>query len=68
MKSVQETLDRKVDSVVWIDPLETELEAARILEEHRVGAVPMQIDGHLVGIASERDHISKVILDYNASK
>lgn len=68
MKSVQEILDRKGDSVLWIDPLETVFEAARILNEHRVGAVLVQIDGYLVGIVSERDYISKVILDHKASK
>lgn len=68
MKTVQEILDRKGDSVLWIDPLESVFEAARMLDANRVGAVLVQIDGYLVGIVSERDYISKVILDHKASK
>ena len=68
MKTVQDILDEKGKEVVWIDPLASALEAARMLNEHRVGAVLVQIDGFLVGIVSERDYISKVILDHKASK
>ncbi len=68
MKTVQDILDAKGSTVVWIDPLESVFEAARVLNEHRLGAVLVQIDGYLVGIVSERDYISKVILDHRASK
>jgi len=68
MKTVQDVLDAKGSTVVWIDPLESVFEAARVLNEHRLGAVLVQIDGYLVGIVSERDYIAKVILDHRASK
>lgn len=72
MKTVQHILDDKSTGknarVLWIDPLESAFEAARMLHEHRVGALLVQIDGYLVGIVSERDFISKVILDHGASK
>ncbi|HSG91791.1 MAG TPA: CBS domain-containing protein [Pseudomonadales bacterium] len=68
MKTVQDILDEKGTEVLWIDPLESALEAARMLREHHVGALLVQIDGYVVGIVSERDFISKVILDHGASK
>lgn len=68
MKTAQDILADKGGEVVWIDPLESVFEAARMLNEHRVGAVLVQIDGYLVGIVSERDYIRKVILDHKASK
>lgn len=68
MKQVQDILDEKGTDVLWIDPLESVFEAARMLAEHRVGAILVQIDGFLVGIVSERDYVTKVILDHAASK
>jgi CBS domain-containing protein len=68
MKTVQDILESKGADVLWIDPLESVFEAARMLKAHHVGAVLVQIDGFLVGIVSERDYISKVILDHAASK
>lgn len=68
MKTVQDILEEKGSSVLWIDPLESAFEAARMLNSHKVGALLVQIDGYLVGIVSERDYISKVILDHGASK
>ena len=68
MKTVQDILDDKGDQVIWIDPLESVFEAARIMNERRVGALLVQIDGYLVGIVSERDYVTKVILDHTTSQ
>ncbi|MGO9083923.1 MAG: CBS domain-containing protein [Candidatus Sulfotelmatobacter sp.] len=50
--------DRKVYS---IDAARTVLEAARIMMEHNVGALPVLRDGELVGIFSERDIMNRVV-------
>lgn len=68
MKHVQDVLDRKGHEAFWIDPLESVLEAARKMNEQRVGALLVQIDGYLVGIVTERDYITKVILDHTTSQ
>ena len=67
MATAQDVLDAKGSDVLWIEPLESVFEAARLMNEHRVGALLVQIEGHLVGIVSERDYISKVILDRAAA-
>ncbi len=37
------------------------LEAARLMTEHKIGAVPVLRDGELVGIFSERDLMTRVV-------
>ncbi len=37
------------------------LDVARLLKEHRIGAIPVIDDDKLVGIVSERDLVSKVV-------
>jgi CBS domain-containing protein len=39
----------------------TVLEAARLMMEHSIGAVPVLRDGELVGIFSERDLMNRVV-------
>jgi CBS domain-containing protein len=68
MKSVQDALDAKGNAVHWIDPLASVFDAAKMMNEHRVGALLVQIDGFLVGIVTERDYINRVILDHAASQ
>ncbi|MEZ5558153.1 MAG: CBS domain-containing protein [Pseudomonadales bacterium] len=68
MKSVQDILDRKGSNVVWIEPLESVLEAARLMTEHNVAALVVKIDDYLVGIVTERDYVRKVVLDHTTSK
>jgi len=50
--------DRRVYS---IEADSTVLEAARLMMEHRIGALPVLRNGELVGIFSERDIMNRVV-------
>jgi CBS domain-containing protein len=50
--------DRKVHS---IDADSTVLEAARLMREQNIGALPVLRGGELVGIVSERDIMNRVV-------
>jgi len=50
-------LEGKGHDVVSIDAERTVTEAAALLSEHRIGAVPVMQDGEVAGIFSERDVI-----------
>jgi CBS domain-containing protein len=59
MAQVQELLkDRKLYT---IDAGSTVLEAARLMMEHSLGAVPVLRDGELAGVFSERDVMNRVV-------
>jgi len=68
MRTVQDIIDAKGHAVWWIDPLESVYTAAKMLKDRGVGALLVQIDGYIVGIVSERDYITKVILDHRTSQ
>ena len=42
---------------------QTVLEVARLMVQHNIGAVPVLQDGQLAGIFSERDLMSRVVVD-----
>jgi CBS domain-containing protein len=42
---------------------QTVLEVARLMVEHNIGAVPVLQNGELVGIFSERDLMTRVVVD-----
>jgi CBS domain-containing protein len=68
MKTVQQLLESKRYSVVFVAPSSTVLDALKVMAEKEIGAV-IVIDGeHLVGIFSERDYARKVVLQGKASK
>jgi CBS domain-containing protein len=50
--------DRKVYS---IDAARTVLDAARLMMEHNIGALPVVRNGELAGIFSERDIMNRVV-------
>jgi CBS domain-containing protein len=50
--------DRKVYS---IDAARTVLDAARLMMEHNIGALPVLRNGELAGIFSERDLMNRVV-------
>jgi CBS domain-containing protein len=68
MRHVADILDEKSEEVVWISPLESVFDALKLMNDHDVGAVLVQIEDYLVGILSERDYMRKVILDIHAGK
>jgi CBS domain-containing protein len=59
MKSIKAVLgDRRT---VTVNSRVTISEAARVMTEHQIGAVPVVDDGRLVGIFSERDVLTRVV-------
>jgi len=44
-----------------VSPEHTVVEAARLMTEHNIGAVPVMHDSSLVGILSERDVMTRVV-------
>jgi CBS domain-containing protein len=47
---------KKVDRIFTVRPDDTIADAASVLKEHKIGALPVcQADGKLVGVISERD-------------
>lgn len=49
-------------STISAEPQQTVLEVARLMVEHNIGAVPVLQNGQLVGIFSERDLMSRVVV------
>jgi CBS domain-containing protein len=68
VRHVGDVLEEKSEDVVWISPLESVFDALKLMNEHDISVVLVQIDGYLVGILTERDYIRKVILDIHASE
>ena len=68
IRHVGDVLEEKSEDVVWINPLESVFDALKLMNEHDISVVLVQIDGYLVGILTERDYIRKVILDIHASE
>ena len=54
--------------VYSIPPIASVFEAIQMMSDHHVGALPVMIEGKLVGIVSERDYARKVILKDKSSK
>ena len=49
--------------VLSVDAEQTVIEAARLMTEFNIGAVPVLRDGDLIGIFSERDLMRRVVAD-----
>ncbi|HEU5115195.1 MAG TPA: CBS domain-containing protein [Isosphaeraceae bacterium] len=63
MAQVREILKQKGSNVLTIDPSASVLEAARVMNEHRVGAVVAVEDGRVLGMFSERDVLQRVVAE-----
>src|SRR3984893_4503151 len=48
--------------IVFAEVGQSALEIAGLMVQHNIGAVPVLQDGHLVGIFSERDLMSRVVV------
>lgn len=68
MDTVEKLLGNK-DSKVWIvTPNDSVFNAIKMMNEKKVGALPVVFNDKLVGIISERDYTRKVILEGRTSK
>lgn len=60
MKTVGEIVQRR--GLLFVQAQATVLDAAKFMDEHRIGAVPVLEDGRLVGVFSERDLMTRVVV------
>jgi len=69
MKTVRDLLRAKKSQDVWsVTPDTLVYRALQLLDEKRIGALPVVEKGELVGIVSERDYARKVILAGKSSR
>jgi CBS domain-containing protein len=61
MATVREILARKGSHVNTISPAATVLEAARLMNEHRIGSLVVLDGGEVVGMFTERDVMRRVV-------
>jgi CBS domain-containing protein len=67
MRQVKHLLESKGKAIFSINPDAPVLEAIKHMAEHRVGALLVMRDKHLVGVISERDYARKVVLQGRSS-
>ena len=63
MSTAQQIIDAKDAGVVSVGPEATVLEAARIMNDHRIGALVVLAEGKLAGIFTERDIMRRVVAE-----
>ena len=63
MATVSQVLSEKGPQVMTVSPSATVLDAALLMNEHRIGAVVVQEDGRVVGIFTERDILRRVVAE-----
>lgn len=68
MGTVEQLLADKGYKIWTVSPEETVYNAIKLMAEKDVGALPVILNGKLVGILSERDYTRKVILQDRSSK
>ena len=61
MAQVRELLERKGARVLTIGPTSSVLQAALMMNEHRVGSLVVVEDGRVVGMFTERDLLRRVV-------
>ncbi|MBI4717620.1 MAG: CBS domain-containing protein [Planctomycetes bacterium] len=61
MPTAQTILDRKGTAVATIDGAATVLEAAKLMNARRIGAVVVTSGAHVVGIFTERDILNRIV-------
>ena len=67
MHQVRHLLESKGSTIFTIAPEAPVFDAIKQMAEHRVGALLVMRDEHLLGIVSERDYARKVILQGRSS-
>ena len=68
MRTAQELLNRRQQTLWSVSPQASVYEALQILATHNVGALLVMEGGRLVGIISEREYTRKVALAGRASR
>jgi len=63
MGRVREILDRKERRILTTSPETTVLEAAGVMNDHRVGALVVLDGGRVVGMFTERDVLRRVVAE-----
>ena len=65
--TVNQLLNTKVSEIFSVEPETLVIDAITLMNEKKVGALPVIKDNKLVGILSERDYTRKVILNNRSS-
>lgn len=60
--TARQLLDGKPDEIFSVSPATLVIEAIRMMNDCKIGALPVLEQGRLAGILSERDYTRKVIL------
>ena len=68
MSVIEKLIEAKGNELWTISPEDSVFDAIKEMNEHSIGALPVVLDGKLVGIISERDYARKVILKSRSSK
>ncbi|MCE9531842.1 MAG: CBS domain-containing protein [Planctomycetes bacterium] len=63
MAQVRELLERKGSKVLTVGPAESVLQAAQMMNDHRVGSLVVVEDGRVVGMFTERDVLQRVVAE-----
>jgi len=66
MKSIRSIIGTR--DTVTVDPLTSVLDAARLMSERQIGAVPVVDGERLVGIFTERDVMSRIVAEARDSR
>ena len=66
--TVNQLLNARPNEIYSVEPDTLVLDAIKIMEEKKVGALPVIQNNKLVGILSERDYTRKVILNNRNSR
>lgn len=66
--SISEILNGKSSDVWTVVPETWVYDAIKLMAERNIGAVPVVLDGRVLGIVSERDYTRKVVLCGKSSK
>jgi CBS domain-containing protein len=61
MATVRDILDRKGSHVMTIGPDATVLEAAMLMNEHKIGSLVVTRGGQVIGLFTERDILRRVV-------
>jgi len=68
MKTVHQLLASKGHAMVSVSPESTVYDALSLMADHKIGALLVLSNEHLVGIFSERDYAREVVLKGRASR